>query len=95
MSDVPPAAAQPPWTEINRSRATDKEQQAGIVLGDPQCGLSVEEIAKLLVLQRSSVMGYLVQPSRRADLFQRLFEQDQRVRARALAIISERRASTP
>jgi hypothetical protein len=83
---------QPPWEDVNRSRATGKEQQANTILGDPKHGLSIDEIAELLLLQKSSVITYLAQPRRRADLFHRLFEDDQRVKARALTILSERRA---
>ena len=88
------AFAQPPWDEVNLSRATERERQANIVLGDPQRGLSVDEIAELLLLQRSSVMTYLTQPKRREDLFRRLFDNDQRVKARALMLLSERRAAS-
>lgn len=93
MSDATVASAQIPWKDANRSRATDKEQQANVVLGDPQLGLCVDEIAELLHLQRSSVMNYLVQPNRRMDLWRRLFEEDQRIKARVLALLSERRLS--
>ena len=55
-------------------------------------GLLVDEIAELLFLQRSSVMGYLVQPYRRADLFRRLFEETESVTSRARDIVARRRA---
>jgi hypothetical protein len=90
MSEGQVAAPKQPWGESNRERATDKENEANILLGDPQRGLSVDEIADLLQLQKSSVMIYLARPDRRTDLFRRLFEEDQRVKARALGILSGR-----
>lgn len=88
---VPPKV---PWQQVNKERATELELKADIILGDSERGLLVEEVAELLNLQHVSVRGYLVQPYRRADLFRRLFEQDESVTAAARDLVTRRRAGT-
>lgn len=92
MSDGQVAPWQIPWKEVNRSRATDMEHAANIVLGDPDHGLAVTEIAQLLNLQPSSVRIYLRSDKRRIDLYRRLFEENEATKERAHQLLEARRA---
>jgi predicted transcriptional regulator len=59
------------------------------MLGDPDRGLSAEEIAQLTQLQVASVRNYLYTPDRKQDLFERIRLEH---RDAALAIVARKRA---
>jgi hypothetical protein len=61
------------------------------MLGDPERGLSVTEIARLLGYEESTVRSYLSSPQRTHEMGDRI-RGDERVRTRALAIVARRRA---
>jgi len=62
------------------------------ILGDPEHGLSIAEIAEMLNLQQGSVRSYLSIEKRRIDLFRRLFLQDEAIKERAIRLLEARRA---
>jgi hypothetical protein len=62
------------------------------MLGNPNTGLSVEELADLMDLAVNTVCAYLSDPEKRANLAGKIRLNPQ-ARARALQIVSQRRGS--
>jgi hypothetical protein len=62
------------------------------ILGDPEHGLSIAEIAEMLNLQKGSVRSYLSIEKRRIDLYRRLFLEDDVIKERAIRLLEARRA---
>lgn len=60
------------------------------MLGDDDRGISVAEVARLLGLEESTVRSYLSSEERRRDLGDRI-RGDEKLRARALRLVSKRR----
>jgi len=80
----------------------DRSEPEGLVirrlrdkmLGDPERGLSVEEVAELSGYKLNTVRAYLCDDQRRKVLGDAI-RGDQEARARALAIVSSRRGAEP
>lgn len=91
-----------PETAEYGAEPDDRSEQAGLairrlrdkMLGDPERGLSVEEVAELSGYKVNTVRAYLSDDQRRKVLGDAI-RGDQNARSRALAIVSSRRGAEP